>query len=78
MGADCERHDPAALPPEKVQVPTLQEAGWAPGPVWTGGPQGRSGRVRRTEDFFHRAGVRTTNYPGSNESPYQLRYPDTI
>ena len=23
--------------PEKDPVPTLQEAGWAPGPVWTGG-----------------------------------------
>jgi len=25
------------LPPGKTQVPILQEAGWAPGPVWTGG-----------------------------------------
>jgi len=25
------------LPPGKDQVPILQEAGWAPGPVWTGG-----------------------------------------
>ena len=24
------------LPPEKDTVPILQEAGWAPGPVWTG------------------------------------------
>jgi len=26
-----------ALPPRKDPVPILQEAGWAPGPVWTGG-----------------------------------------
>ena len=25
------------LPPGKEPVPILQEAGWAPGPVWTGG-----------------------------------------
>jgi hypothetical protein len=25
------------LPPGKDPVPILQEAGWAPGPVWTGG-----------------------------------------
>ena len=25
------------LPPRKEPVPILQEAGWAPGPVWTGG-----------------------------------------
>jgi hypothetical protein len=24
------------LPPEKDPVPIVQEAGWAPGPVWTG------------------------------------------
>jgi hypothetical protein len=25
------------LPPGKDPVPILQEAGWAPGPIWTGG-----------------------------------------
>jgi len=25
-----------SLPPEKDPVPIVQEAGWAPGPVWTG------------------------------------------
>jgi hypothetical protein len=29
-------HDPTALPPGKdPPVPTEQEAGWTPGPVWT-------------------------------------------
>ena len=33
-----QQHAPAALyPREKDQVPILQEAGWAPGPVWTRG-----------------------------------------
>ena len=30
------RHAPAALPPAKDPVPIVLEAGWAPGPVWTG------------------------------------------
>ena len=29
-------HAPAALYPEKDPVPIVQEAEWAPGPVWTG------------------------------------------
>ena len=36
MGVGGQRHVPAALPPMKDPVPTVQEAGWAPGPVWTG------------------------------------------
>jgi hypothetical protein len=31
-----QRHASAALPPGKRLVPIVQEAGWAPGPVWTG------------------------------------------
>ena len=36
MEVQVQRHAPAALPQGKTQVPTLQGAGWAPGPVWTG------------------------------------------
>jgi hypothetical protein len=37
MGVSSQRHAPAALlPPGKgPPVPMVQEAGWAPGPVWT-------------------------------------------
>ena len=35
MGVGGQRHAPAALPPGKDPVPIVQEAGWAPGPVWT-------------------------------------------
>jgi len=31
-----QRHAPAAPYPGKDPVPIVQEAGWAPGPVWTG------------------------------------------
>jgi len=33
---DGHLHAPAALPPVKTWCPFLWEAGWAPGPVWTG------------------------------------------
>ena len=36
MGVGGQHHSPAALPPGKDPVPIVQEAGWAPGPVWTG------------------------------------------
>jgi hypothetical protein len=29
------QHAPAYFSPGKDQVPIVQEAGWAPGPVWT-------------------------------------------
>ena len=35
MGVGGQHHAPAALPPGKDPVPIVQEAGWAPGPVWT-------------------------------------------
>ena len=31
-----QRHAPAVFTPGKDPVPIVQEAGWAPGPVWTG------------------------------------------
>ena len=34
-GVGGQRHAPCALPPGKDPVPIVQEAGWAPGPVWT-------------------------------------------
>jgi len=35
MGVGGQFHAPAALPQERDQVPTVREAKWAPGPVWT-------------------------------------------
>jgi hypothetical protein len=35
-GVGGQRHAPTALPPGKDLVPTLQEAGWASEPVWSG------------------------------------------
>jgi hypothetical protein len=35
MATSGQRQAPAAQPQEKNPVPLVQEAGWAPGPVWT-------------------------------------------
>jgi hypothetical protein len=35
-GVRGQRHASAALFPWKDPVPLVQDAGWAPGPVWTG------------------------------------------
>jgi len=37
MGWRGQPHAPATSTPGKDPVPIVQEAGWAPGPVWTGG-----------------------------------------
>jgi len=42
MEVSGQLHAPAALPPgEEASVPTQQEAGWSPEPVWT---QWRTGK----------------------------------
>jgi hypothetical protein len=35
MGVGCQRQAPVALLPKRNLVPIVQEAGWAPGLVWT-------------------------------------------
>jgi len=37
MGVGGQPHAPAASTPGKDPVPIVQEAGWFPGPIWTGG-----------------------------------------
>jgi hypothetical protein len=49
--------------PGKDPVPIVQEAGWAPGPVWTGA------------ENLAPTGIRSLDRPASSESLYRLRYP---
>jgi hypothetical protein len=56
-------HAPAALYPGKDPVHTVQEAGWAPGQVWTGA------------ENLAPAGIRSPNRPTCSQSLYRLRYP---
>jgi len=49
--------------PGKDPVPIVQEAGWAPGPVWTGA------------ENFASTGIRFLDRPARSQSLYQLCYP---
>jgi len=62
MGVSGQRHASAALPPGKTRYPLLQEAGWAPGQVWTG------------EENLAPTGFRSPDRSPRSESLYQLSY----
>ena len=49
--------------PGKDPVPNVQEAGWAPGPVWTGA------------ENLATPGIRSPDRPARNQSLYRLSYP---
>jgi hypothetical protein len=53
---------PGRFNPGKDPVPIVQEAGWAPGPVWTG-----------TENLAA-SGIRSPDGPSRNKSLYRLGY----
>ena len=61
-----QRHAPAALYPGKDSVPIVQEAGWTPGPVWTGA------------ENLAPTGIRFPDRPARSQSLYRLRYPAHI
>jgi hypothetical protein len=54
---------PPLFTPGKDPVPILQEAMWAPGPVWTG-----------VENLDHTA-IRSPDRPARSQSLYRLSYP---
>ena len=70
--------------PGKDPVSILQEAGWAPGPVWTGGSRPHRGSIpdrpahsqslyRLSYPAHKRMEVHTTNYILDNNSPQSCR-----
>ena len=52
-----------SLTPGKDPVPIVQEAGWAPGPVWTGA------------ENLAPAGILSPDLPARSQSLYRLSYP---
>ena len=52
-----------SLPRGKDPVPNVQEAGWAPGPVWTGA------------ENLAPTGIRSPDRPARSQSLYRLSYP---
>ena len=63
MGVGGQSHAPAASTPGKDPEPIVQEAGWAPGPVWTGAENLAS------------TGIRSPDRSACSQSLYRLRYP---
>jgi hypothetical protein len=53
---------PDRFTPGKDPVPIVQEAGWAPGPVWAGAKNLAS------------TGIRSPDRPARSQSPYRLSY----
>ena len=51
------------LPPRKEPVPIVQDAGWAPGPVWTGGKPRPTG-IRSPDRPARRSVTIPTELPG--------------
>jgi len=66
MGVVSQRHAPAAFTPGKDPVSILQEAGWAPAPVWIGA------------ENLAPIGIRSPNLPARSESLYRLSYPGPL
>jgi hypothetical protein len=63
MGVGGQRHDPAAFIPGKDTAPmVVEEAGWAPGPVWIGA------------ENLAPTGIRSPDLPARSESLYRLSY----
>ena len=56
---------PGRFTPSKDPVPIVQEAGWTPGPVWTGA------------ENLAPTGIRSPDRPARSESLYRLSYPGT-
>jgi hypothetical protein len=53
---------PGRFAPGKDPVPIVLEAGWAPGPVWTGA------------ENLARTGIRSQHRPARSQSLYRLSY----
>ena len=73
--------------PGKDTVPIVQEAGWAPGPVWTGAenlaPTGirspdRATRSQSVYRLSYSAHIRSPDRPARSQSLCRLRYPAHI
>ena len=58
-----QHHAPAALYPGKEPVLIVEEAVWAPGPIWTGA------------ENLAPTGIRSPDRPARSQSLFRLSYP---
>ena len=61
------------LPRERIAVPTEQEAGWGPQPVWTSGVEEKKKSVGRTPGFEPPAVRPVAKGKGRVKSPKLLK-----
>ena len=61
-GLRGQRHAPVSHYPGKDPVPIVQEAGWGPGPVWTGA------------ENLAPTGIRSPEHAAHSQSLYRLSY----
>jgi len=76
MGVGSQPHDPAASTSGKGPVPTVQEAGWASGPVLTGGisrPHRDSIPDRKCTDIKTVIARFTTTYQKSKDIALEVK-----
>jgi hypothetical protein len=65
MGVNGQYNAPADLPPQaRERVPIVQEAGWAPGLVWTGAENLTPNRNRSPDCAAHSESLYQLSYPG--------------
>jgi hypothetical protein len=74
-----QQHAPAILYPGKDPVPTEQEAGWAPGLVWTGAENlGSTGKQSSLSLSFLMQNIKLhskrANYKLPSLSPYRTKF----
>ena len=62
MGGQC--YASATLPPEKEPLPSVQEAGWVPEPVWTGAENLAFTRIRYPDRSARSESLYRLIYPG--------------
>ena len=56
-------HSPAALPRERDPVPSVYEAGWGPGPFWTGVENLAPTGLRYPDRRAHSESLYSRSYP---------------
>jgi hypothetical protein len=61
-GGEGQPHAVLLVTPGKDPVPIVQEAGWDPGPVWTGA------------ENLALTGIRSPDRPARSQTLYRLRY----
>ena len=67
MGLSGQRHALSALPRERDPAPILQEAGWAPGPMWTGAENLASTAIRSQDRLTRSESLYRLIYLGSHK-----------